>query len=74
MSANTTVLIDKFAFSAHTTLDVGLLPAGFQSSLKTVCPGITKALAPASAATSCTLSPTGTIGDKCSTIRAYPSP
>src|SRR6266542_6552366 len=74
MSANTTVLFGKFAFGAHTTLDVGLPPAGVQSSLKTICLEITKALAPASAATSCALSPAGTVGDKCPMIRAYPSP
>src|SRR3989440_10336152 len=74
MSANTTVLFGKFAFGAHTTLDVGLPPAGVQSSLKTVCPGITKAPAPASAATSCALSPAGAVGDKCPTICACPSP
>src|SRR5437764_11108160 len=74
MSANTTVLFGKFAFGVHTTLDVGLLPAGVQSSLKTVCPGITKAPAPASATTSCALSPAGAVGDKCPTICAYPSP
>src|SRR5438034_7451857 len=74
MSANTTVLFGKFEFGAHTTLDVGLPPAGIQSSLKTVCPGITKASAPASAITSCALSPAGAVGDKCPTIRACPSP
>src|SRR5213082_116989 len=74
MSANTTVLFGKFAFGAHTTLDVGLPPAGVQSSLKTVCPEITKAPALASAVTSCALSPAGTVDNKCLTICAYPSP
>ena len=74
MLANTTVLFGKFAFGAHTTLDVGLPPAGVQSSLKTVCLGITKAPAPASAATSCALSPAGAVGDKCPMIHACPSP
>ena len=64
MSANTTVLFGKFPFGAYTTLDVGLPSASVQSSLKTVCPGITKVPAPALAATSCALSPAGAVGDK----------
>ncbi len=73
MSANTTVLFDKFAFDVHTTLDVGLPSAGIQSSLKTVCLGIIKVPALASAVTSCALSPAGAVGDKYPTIRACPS-
>ncbi|CAG8589153.1 880_t:CDS:2, partial [Funneliformis caledonium] len=64
----------KFAFSAHITLDVGLPPANVQSLLKTVCLGITKIPALASAITNYALSPASTVGDKCPTICACSLP